>query len=191
MLGVPGGWKDLDSITSHHLPLVHPPRLLLYLLLVPFRTFLQTSACLTALPPLNLLSQAFLFFPCPTPHSHVLLCPFVAGPPPSLCTSCSTSLHWNITQDMVVARFQHENTASTEWMLTTKCWVSDLVGRGSWNHSPILSPRGMQVCAHTCLPAAGASSPLPGLGCQPQEEGGSFLGLGHGQKEEKDRSVCA
>ena len=35
-----------------------------------------------------------------------------------------------------------------------------------------------------------ASGPLPGLGCQPQEEGGSFFGLVHGQKEEKDRSVC-
>ena len=24
--------------------------------------------------------------------------------------------------------------------------VNDLVGRGSWNHSPILNPRGVQVC---------------------------------------------
>ena len=110
--------------------------------------FLISPPCLTALPPPNLLSQAFLFFPCPMPPSHVLLCPFVAGPT-AICTSCSTSLHWNIAQDMVVARSQHENTAGTEWMLKTKCWVNDLVGRGSWNHSPIVNPRGVAgVCAH-------------------------------------------
>ena len=82
-LGVLTGWKDPDSITSHHLPPTRPPRLLPHVALVPSGTFLQTPARLAALPPLIPLSRAENASP---PHPALTLCSCAT---PAPCTSCS------------------------------------------------------------------------------------------------------